>query len=47
MMNEKYDCEHCNYYNKISGVCGFCLKKIMKELERNDSDGQNNNKGNK
>lgn len=40
----KVKCEDCIYYDKVSGLCGFCMKKILKEVEKN-YDRQNKDKG--
>lgn len=40
----KVQCEECRYYDIRSGLCGFCMKKIIREVEerkngnRQDSD---------
>ena len=31
--DKKYDCRLCNYYEKLSGLCGVCMKKILDEVE--------------
>lgn len=41
------ECSSCVYYDKRSGFCGFCMVKILKEIEeekegKTDGDGQNN-----
>lgn len=44
----KEECRNCTYYDKRSGLCGFCMVKILKEIEErkevvSDGDGQGNN----
>ena len=29
----KTECSSCVYYDKRSGFCGFCMVKILKEIE--------------
>lgn len=31
------ECEGCNYYDKKSGLCGFCMMKILREIEEERS----------
>lgn len=40
----KAKCEECVYYDKTSGLCGLCMKKILKEVEEK-YDRQNKDKG--
>ena len=41
------ECKSCTYYDKRSGFCGFCMVKILKEIEErkevtSDGNGQSN-----
>lgn len=36
------DCEGCNFYDRSSGLCGFCMKKILKEVKENMNGGGEN-----
>ena len=36
---KKYDCRVCMYREKISGLCGFCMMKILDEVKK-DGDKQ-------
>ena len=41
-----YNCRTCCYYDRLTGLCGVCMKKILKELKvaqevRSDGDRQN------
>ncbi len=27
------ECQDCNYYDKTTGFCGVCMKKILTELK--------------
>ena len=43
---DRYDCKACCYYDRLTGLCGVCMKKILKELKvaqevRSDDDRQN------
>ena len=29
----RYDCKTCCYYDRLTGLCGVCMKKILKELK--------------
>ena len=45
-----YDCRTCYYYDRLTGLCGVCMKKILKELKvaqevRSDGDRQNESEG--
>ena len=45
-----YDCRMCCYYDRLTGLCGVCMKKILKELKaaqevRSDGDRQNESEG--
>lgn len=33
MNDENYECDKCCYKSKDVNFCGFCIKKIIKELE--------------
>lgn len=40
------ECIDCTYYDKRSGLCGFCMVKILQEIEErkeviSDGNGQN------
>lgn len=42
------ECKSCTYYDKRSGFCGFCMVKILQEIEErkeetSDGNGQSNN----
>lgn len=44
------ECKSCTYYDKRSGFCGFCMVKILKEIEEreevsSDGNGQSNDEG--
>lgn len=41
----KIQCEECCYYDRRSGLCGFCMKQILKEEETRDGDGQDDDQG--
>ena len=30
---DRYDCKACCYYDRLTGLCGVCMKKILKELK--------------
>lgn len=37
----KTECNDCVYYDRLSGFCGFCMQRILKEVEeiqRKDSE---------
>lgn len=36
------DCQDCRYYDKRSGLCGFCMKKILEEVKENLEKGGDN-----
>lgn len=43
---DRYDCKACCYYDRLTGLCGVCMKKILKELKvaqevKSDGDRQN------
>ena len=39
-------CEECCYYDVRSGLCGFCMKRIISEVEEKlNGDGQDDDKG--
>lgn len=47
---DRYDCKTCCYYDRMTGLCGVCMKKILKELKvaqevRSDGDRQNEPEG--
>ena len=47
---DRYDCKTCCYYDRLTGLCGVCMKKILKELKvaqevRSDGDRQNEPEG--
>lgn len=47
---DRYDCKACCYYDRLTGLCGVCMKKILKELKeaqevRSDGDRQNESEG--
>ena len=47
---EEIECKECPYANKDAGFCGFCLRKIIREVEeerRRKSDGQRKNSSTK
>ena len=29
----RYDCKTCCYYDRLTGLCGVCMKKILRELK--------------
>ena len=38
--------EECCYYDVRSGLCGFCMKRIVREVEEKlNGDGQDDDKG--
>lgn len=42
------ECKSCTYYDRQSGFCGFCMVKILKEIEESrevtsDGNGQSDN----
>ncbi len=47
---KEYDCLECCYYDRLTGLCGVCMKKILEELKKarevkNDGDRQNKPEG--
>lgn len=47
---DRYDCKACCYYDRLTGLCGVCMKKILEELKvaqevRSDGDRQNEPEG--
>ena len=52
MKMKHQDCQNCHYYDKLTGFCGVCYLKILKEMEkqrgvRKDGDGQNESESDK
>lgn len=37
------NCNSCVYYDKRSGFCGFCMVKILKEIEEEKEENANGN----
>ena len=42
----KIQCEECYYYDSRSGLCGFCMKKIIREVEEQKHGNQQNDNQN-
>ncbi len=46
----KIKCPECCYYDKRTGLCGFCMRRILRELnlikeEEQDGDRQDETEG--
>lgn len=35
MENKKYDCFNCRYRDRTVNFCGFCMQKILDEMNEN------------
>lgn len=34
------ECEGCTYYDRTSGLCGFCMRRILNEVRaKNEKEG--------
>ena len=43
MKENQYDCSKCNYRDRRINFCGFCTKKLLKEIKEAKDEREKNN----
>ncbi len=43
MKKNQYDCSKCNYRDRSINFCGFCTKKLLKEIKEAKDEREKNN----